>query len=116
MKKNIRILIAVFVAVAICLTFASCQSKLSGEYVGDMGIFGSVTYAFNGENIEISYITELGEKSSVRGTYSIDGDLIMIWLDGMEVNDDAKIFSGEYTFEKTDDGIKIGAIEYKKDN
>ena len=114
MKRSIRILAVALVAVMLCMTLASCGNKLSGEYVGDMGIFGKVTYTFKGNKVEISYKSLLGTVTSIDGTYSIDDDEITISLDDGADEDDVEAFSGTFAFEKTDDGIKIGMFEYKK--
>ncbi len=114
MKKSIRILAVVMAVLTLCLVLAGCGKTLSGEYSADGGIFGETTYSFKGKKVEISYKSILGTVNTVEGEYKIEDDKITFTFADDEENEDAKEFSGSFAFEETDDGIKIGVIEYKK--
>ena len=109
MKKSIRIIAIAMVAVMLCLALASCGKTLSGKYENDTL---NVTYEFKGSKVTVSYEGHLtGKITSVEGKYAIDDDKITFTFDD---EDDADNYAGEFAFEETDDGIKIGKIEYKK--
>ena len=112
MKKSIRIIALAMVVVMACLAFAACGKKLSGKYTSDAGILGETTYTFKGSKVEISYKSLLGTVTTVEGEYEIDGDEITITLADDEDGSDK--LGGTFAFEETDNGIKIGVIEYKK--
>ncbi|MBQ8330946.1 MAG: hypothetical protein IJX94_00415 [Clostridia bacterium] len=116
MKKSIRILSVVLVALMLCLSLTACGKTLSGKYTSDAGIFGETTYEFSGKKVEISYKSLLGTVTTVEGEYEIDDDKITITITDEDADDDdAKKLSGTFAFEEQDDGdIKIGVIEYKK--
>lgn len=120
MKKSIRILALAVVAVMLCMTLASCGKTLSGEYELDATVASSglvTTYKFSGSKVNITLETKL--LGSVTGTvelegkYSIKDDKITFTFED-EDDDEAKDYSGTFDFAETDDGIKIGIIEYKK--
>ena len=116
MKRSIRILAVALVAVMLCLSLAACGKKLSGTYEAEIG--GSIagytaTYDFSGSKVEVTKtVTLLGTKNSttIEGKYEIKDDEITL---SFETSDD-DIKSGTFTFEETEDGIKIGLVEYKK--
>lgn len=115
MKKTVRILslaLAVLMLAATALTLASCGSKLSGTYKTD-AVFGSyVSYTFKGDKVTFETVVAGVTAATIEGTYKIDGDKITLtW--GDEKND--KALSGEMDYKKTDDGIKIGVLELKKE-
>ncbi len=115
MKKSIRIIAVVMVALMLCLTLASCGKTLSGKYTSDKGILGETTYEFSGKKVEISYKSLLGTVTTVEGEYEIDDDKITITLVDEDADEkDAKDLSGTFAFEETENGIKIGLVEYKK--
>ena len=107
MKHLAKALALVLVLSMVCMVFASCGSTLSGEYKNTLG----GTYKFSGS--KVTYTTLLG---SNEGTYKItknsEGQQVIIF----EFNESlAGIVNGqEIPFEKTDAGIKISGIEYKK--
>ena len=107
MKHLAKALALVLVLSMVCMVFASCGSTLSGEYKNTLG----GTYKFSGS--KVTYTTLLG---SNEGTYKItknsEGKQVIIF----EFNESlAGIVNGqEIPFEKTDAGIKISGIEYKK--
>ena len=116
MKKSIRILAVVMTVLMLCLTLASCGKKLSGTYKAELGgdLLGyEATYEFSGSKVEVTKEgTVLGVKNSVtiEGTYEIKDDKITFTFE----TEDKDIKSGTFAFEETEDGIKIGVVEYKK--
>ena len=121
MKKSIRILAVALVAIMLCVSLASCGTKLNGTYEpvatsgGLGGIIGDalnsgVEYTFKGSKVSID-VTLLGKVNTFEGKYSIKDDEITFTFE----DDDAEKYSGTQTFEKLDNGnVKIGGIEYKK--
>ena len=112
MKKSIRFVALAMVALMLCLCLASCGKTLSGKYKADAGILGETTYSFSGSKVEISYKSLLGTITTVEGEYTIDDDQITITIG--EDEEDADKLGGTFAFEETEEGIKIGVIEYKK--
>ncbi len=116
MKKTVRILAVAMALLMVTLVFASCGNTLSGTYT-KQGLIANTTLEFSGKNVTI----EIGSME-VKGTYKIEDDKITIELPDNE--DDTKLEAaikgllnelvGTQSFEKTDDGIKIGGVEYKK--
>ena len=111
MKKSVRILALVMVALMICLPLTACGKKLSGKYENKT-ILGKETYEFKGN--KFTYESSLGVE--LEGTYKIKGDKIIFEFD---LEDEEKeladaLFDNECDFEKTDDGIKINKTEYEK--
>ena len=119
MKKSIRIIAALALVLAMCLTLASCGKKLSGTYeakVDALVASYTATYEFSGSNVEITKKAEvLGQSKTTtfEGTYEITGeddDLeITITLD----DEDDDIKSGTFAFEEGEDYIKIGLVKYE---
>ena len=116
MKKTILKIVALsLVAVMMCALLASCGKTLSGTYSAklDVAVASSETsYTFSGKKVTIEITTGLAgfEKTvEFEGTYEIDDDKITFTFEG-----DGEDYSGTVPFEKTDDGIKIAGIEYKK--
>ena len=115
MKKMTKIFSLVMVLVLVCLVFASCAKTLSGTYSAklDVAVASSETsYTFSGKKVTIEITTGLAgfEKTvEFEGTYEIEDDKITFTFEG-----DGEDYSGTVPFEKTDDGIKIAGIEYKK--
>ena len=119
MKRSVKILALVMATLMLCLSLAACGKKLSGEYELDATIAGSgvvTTYAFKGSKVTITLETKvLGSVTNtveIEGKYSIDDDKITFEFE--DEDDDAKKYNGEFDFKETDDGIKIGLLEYKK--
>ncbi len=120
MKKTItKICVISLVAVIVCLALASCGKTLSGKYEGEMDLVVAkytVTYEFSGKNVEVTRktttIVGTSDTVTVKGTYEINdaGDEITFTWD----EEDDVIDGGTFVFEETEDGIKIGAVEYKK--
>ena len=118
MKKSVKIMALVMAALMLCLSLVACGKKLSGEYELDATIAGSgavTTYAFSGSKVTITVETKvLGSITGtveLEGKYSIDDDKITFEFEDEEK---AKTYNGEFDFKETEDGIKIGLLEYKK--
>ncbi len=116
MKKSVRILALVMALTLLTLALVACGNTLSGSYT-KQGLLANTTLEFSGKNVTIS----VGSLEA-KGTYEIEDDKITITL--AEDEDDTKLDAaikgvinellGTKSFEKTDDGIKIGGVEYKK--
>ncbi len=120
MKKTIiKIMALALVVVIACLALASCAKTISGKYEGEIDVLlvkYKVTYAFSGKNVEVTRktTTMLGTSDTVtvKGTYEINdaGDEITFTWE----SEDDVIEGGTFIFEETENGIKIGTVEYKK--
>lgn len=122
MKNITKILALVLVLSMVCIVFASCGKTLSGTYKAELGstslVGGETVYTFSGKKVTISVTAgALGfEKTTeFEGTYEIteedDGDMKITFT---FEDKDAEKYNQTATFEETEDGIKIGLIEYKK--
>jgi uncharacterized lipoprotein YehR (DUF1307 family) len=111
MKRSVKIIALAMCALMICLSLVSCGNKLSGEYE-NKSILGKSTYEFKGNKFTYSY----GELE-IEGTYKIKDDKITFEFD-IEDEDQKELadalFDNSCDFEKTEDGIEINGIEYKK--
>lgn len=117
MKKSVRLIAVVMVALMLCLSLTSCFGKtLSGKYESDAGLLGKTTYEFSGKTVKISYTSILGTVHSVEGEYAIDDDEITFTFSDVEDDEkeDAKKLEGTFTFEEKEDSIVIGKVEYTK--
>ena len=119
MKRSVKVLALVMVALMLCLALTACGKKLSGEYVLDATIAGSgavTTYAFSGSKVTITVETKLlgsiTDTFEVEGKYSIEDDKITFEFE--DEDDGAKKYNGSFDFAETETGIKIGLLEYKK--
>ena len=113
MKKSVRILALVLVAVMLCVAFAGCGKKLKGKYSNAEGMLASgATYEFKGSNVTITVKLLGAVVATVEGTYSIEDD--QITFEFGEEEDDVKEYNGTFTFAETEKGIKIGMFEYEK--
>ncbi|MBO5415564.1 MAG: hypothetical protein J6A83_02905 [Clostridia bacterium] len=121
MKKSVKVLALVMVALMLCMSFASCAKKLSGEYVNDATIAGSgivTTYEFSGNKVTLTVETKaLGVvveegTASREGTYSIGEDKITFEFEGDDTV--AKEYSKTLDFEEGEDYIKIGIVKFDK--
>ena len=116
MKKSIKIVALALVAVMLCLTLVACGKKISGTYEAQIGgdVLGyTATYKFSGSKVEATKtVSVLGAKEATtfEGKYEIKDDEITFTF---ETSDD-DIKSGTFAFAETEDGIKIGLVEYKK--
>ena len=121
MKKTVKLLAVVMSALMLLLCLASCGNTLSGKYEGKMNGTG-VTFDFKGSKVEIVFSVVGLNADPIEASYEIKDDkiafdfadedeidnyVVKLLVEGMETPMD---------FEKTDDGIKIGVVEYKKVN
>ncbi len=120
MKKSIRIIAVALVAVMLCLSLVACGKKLSGTYEAEIDVLlikYTATYEFSGSKVTATKKTTGGLTGSVNsveftGEYEIkDGEITFTWD---TEDEDEVIKGGTFTFEETDNGIKIGTTEYKK--
>ena len=122
MKTSIRILAVVLVAVMLCLSLASCGSTLKGKYESKVGVLGLVrkTMEFKGDSVTVTYVVSDLEVATLEGTYTIKDDKIIFdfvdesGVDHKDAKDFLETLQGELSFEKGDDSIKIGGVEYTK--
>ena len=112
MKKTVRLIALAMVAVMLCLALAACGKTLSGKYSAE-ALGTGATYDFKGSKVTVTYKALGTEVYSVECKYEIKDDKITITLPD-DAGDDAKDVSGTFDFKETEDGIKIGVIEYKK--
>lgn len=115
MKKITKVLALVLALSMLCIVFASCGTTLSGTYTKD-GLLADTTYKFSGDKVTLSV-----GSVSLNGTYEItkndDGNQVITFeFEDSDLLSTIVSFGNgaEVPFEKTDDGIKIGGIEYKK--
>ena len=113
MKKILSLVLALAFLATLCLTLASCGKKLSGTYVNN-GFMGDITYEFNGNKVTITVGTILGDVP-YSGKYKITKDKEK----GMQItftfeDSNASEYNKTYTFEETEDGIKLNGLLYKK--
>lgn len=112
MKKTlIRAIALTLCAVTLVFTLVSCGGIKSGKYyTGDKDVTKTYTvYEFKGNKFEKTYYL-LGNKvgdESWSGTYKVkDDEITFTRKSGEEEKTDT------LAFEKTENGIKIGMIEY----
>lgn len=111
MKKTARVLALVMALMMVTLVFASCGKTLKGTYAAEIAGSG-VEYEFSGKNVTAT-VKVLGKTvAEMEGTYKIKDDKITFTFEGEDK--DAEEYNGEFDFEETEDGIKIGEFEYKK--
>lgn len=108
MNRNIiKVAALALVLVMLAATLVSCGG-LSGTY--EASVIGTgASYTFKGNKVTIqakAIGANIGEP--VEGTYKISGDEITITIEGDST------YSGTFDFEKGEDTIKIGIVEYKK--
>ena len=116
MKKSVRILALALAILTVSALLVACGKTLSGTYT-KQGLLANTTLKFSGKNVTIT----VGSLSA-EGTYKIEDDKITITIP--ESEDDTKLeaalkavlneVAGTQSYEKTDGGIKIGGVEYKK--
>ncbi len=115
MKKTARILAVVLAMVMVTFVFASCGTTLSGTYSNNI-VVGDLSLAFSGKNVTVTFDPLIGENVEIKGTYKIEDEKIT--FDFADDDDDDADWLGSLlgtqSFEKTDAGIKIGGVEYKK--
>ncbi|MBR2943460.1 MAG: hypothetical protein IKC16_00045 [Clostridia bacterium] len=116
MKKTVRIAALMLVLVMTVFVLASCGNKPKGEYTAKIEAFGQsveTTYDFGGKDFTCTTkTTVLGTVNTevTEGTYEIieaeDGSLEI----ALTVDDKTSTF----TYEKADEYIKIGGVQYNK--
>lgn len=116
MKKTVRIAALMLVLVMTVFVLASCGNKPKGEYTAKVEIAGQsveTTYDFGGKNYTCTVKTTfLGTVNTevTEGTYEIieaeDGTLEI----ALTIDDKTSTF----TYEKADEYIKIGGVQYNK--
>ncbi len=119
MKKTVRILAVVMSVLMLALCLASCGKTLSGKYEGKMSGTG-VTFDFKGSKVDIVFSVVGFNADPIEASYKIEDDkisfefadeeeidnyVVKLLIEGMETPMD---------FEETENGIKIGVVEYKK--
>lgn len=114
MKKTVRLVAIAMVAVVLCLALASCGKTLSGKYsFGSETLGTGTTYSFSGKKVTITGKLAGAELYSVEAEYKIADGKITITLPN-DADEDAKDIGGTFDFAETENGIKIGIVEYKK--
>ena len=122
MKKLVRSLSLVLVLATLCLSLASCARIVIGSYTAKVEVLGQSveqTYTFGllGKVTRTEKLTVLGttKTTETEGKYKIaenaDGEL-EITLSFEDDNGD--LIETTVAFEKGEDSIKIGLVEYKK--
>ena len=113
MKKSVKVVAVLMVALMLCLTLASCGKKLSGTYSAE--VLGSgAAFEFKGSKVTITVKLLGAEVGSAEGTYEIKDDKITLTF-GAE-DEEVKKYDGTFDFEEKEDSIKIGLVEYEKKN
>ncbi|MBQ7384252.1 MAG: hypothetical protein IJV72_05625 [Clostridia bacterium] len=122
MKKSVKVLALVMVALMLCMSLASCAKKLSGSYKGEINVVLAsyeVVYEFKGDKVTVTRQIEslIGDSEPfvLEGTYEIieddDGELKIKFE--YEKDDDV-IKGGTFDFEEGDGYIKIAGVKYEK--
>lgn len=117
MKKSIKIVSVVLVALMLCLCLASCAKTLKGKYTADVLGTGT-TLTFDGSDVKIG-ITVLGsEVASLDASYTIKDDKITFDIADDDVTNTLakKVINSleeAQDFEEGDDYIKIGDVKYE---
>lgn len=122
MKKLVRNLSLVLVVVTLCLSLASCSKIVIGSYTAKVEVLGQSveqTYTFGlfGKVTRTEKMTVLGVTKTTEdeGRYTIaeneDGELEITLAFASE---DGDLIETTVAFEKGDDYVKIGLVEYKK--
>ena len=121
MKKTVRWIAAAMVAVMLCMTLVACGNTLSGTYTAGgsfLGTGGDVSYTFKGSKVTITIEASLfGSTATTEfaGKYEItELETGKKTISFTFEDEDAGIYEGEYSFEETENGIKIGIVEYTK--
>ena len=107
MKKIVAL---VLVAVMLTMTLVSCGTKLSGTYAAEILGTGA-EYEFKGSKVTITVKVLGAEVATAEGKYSIKKDEITFTFESDD--EDVEKYDGTFDFEKGEDYIKIGALEYK---
>lgn len=122
MKKFTRILALTLCLVMTLCVLASCGKTLSGTYKASLGstsIAGTETsYTFSGSKVKIAVtagIAGLEKTTEFEGKYKIaKDDEGKMKITFTFENKDADKYNQTVSFEETENGIKLGGVEYKK--
>ena len=120
MKKTLRIMAIVMVALMLCLSLTSCfGKKLSGTYSAEVDVIlakATHEYTFKGSKVTLVTTTAVigsENKNTYEGTYEIteldNGDMEITF--NFETEGDG-VKSGTVSFEEGEDYIKIGGVTY----
>ena len=114
MKKIISAVLIVSIAVLLVFTLTSCEERLSGTYTGTL-----FDLKFKGSKVTVL----IDDEPALTGTYDIDEEngkstIEFDFIDEEDATEDqlyvlniiSAITAGDLTFEKTENGIKIGSI------
>ena len=118
MKKIISLILVSAVLLGTLFCLVSCAKTLNGTYEID-AIIATKTYKFSGDEVVITISAIAGDDIIYRGTYEIteteDGKNEITFTFATD-DEDAKEYSGTFSFMEADDGsyIKIAGIKYKK--
>ena len=122
MKKSfVKSITVVLVMVVLVCSMGACGKSLSGSYSSEIELFGqswNVTYTFKGKNVEaVSKVTILGnvQNTTSTGTYELvenaDGTMEI----SIDFENETDLFKdGTFTFEESEEYIKIGKSQYNK--
>ena len=114
MKKIISTLLVCVLLLGCVFTLASCSKLLYGKYELD-AVVGSVTYDFKVTKVAVTFEL-LGQETTVEGTFKITenekGESQITFT--FEDEEKAKEYAGTFSFEKGEDYVKIGGVQYKK--
>ena len=122
MKKSFKKIMTVTLAmIMLVCSMTACGKSLSGSYESELEILGqswNVTYTFKGKNVEaVSKVTILGnvQNTTSTGTYELvenaDGTMEIT----IDFETESDLFKdGTFTFEETEEYIKIGKNQYNK--
>lgn len=112
MKKSVRIIALVMAILTVSVLLVACGKTLSGKYSAEV-VGTGVTYEFKGSKVTITAKVLGQDAASIQGSYKIKDDKITITIDGDDKEAKDK-YAGTFDFKETDNGIKIGVVEYKK--
>lgn len=117
MKTTVRVVALMLVLTMTVFMFAACGNKPSGEYYAKVEVMGQsseTTLKFSGNKVTTTTNTTIAGYTTTEtseGTFEIvendNGDLqIVVTVDGEK--------SPAISYEKGDDYIKIGGVQYNK--
>ncbi len=113
MKKTIKVAALMLVLVMTVFVFASCATKLSGEYKD--ALTGNISYEFKGNKYTKTIDNLFGDDTVIEGTYKIDTDEGTITFT-YEVDGEEKVQTSSFS-QGEEDGveyIKIDGLKYNK--
>ena len=121
MKKTVRVLALVMVALMLCLALTSCAKTIKGKYKAEINVLLAsyeVVYEFKGKNVtvtrQLKSVVGNVDPVEIKGTYAIEetagGDLEITFT--FEGEDDEIVKGGTFDFEEGDGYIKIGVAKY----